>query len=126
MIRWVLGVIRVADLVPGRHADGHEDFAIAAKRDARAGRALCPCLRHEDVFDVTQRGAPVETRPRQRNRRRIAFPLEVGMRAPRHRLRVGEVDELILCILGVQHDVHESRVDGAGVHVREPADRLGV
>ena len=35
--------------LPGRHTDGHEDFAVAAKRDPRAGRALCSCVRHEDV-----------------------------------------------------------------------------
>ena len=122
----ILGVVGVADPVPRRHPDRHDDPAVASEGNARSGGALRPGVGYEDVLDVGQRGAPVEPRARQRDRRRVPHALEVFERIPRLRLGVGEVDQPVLGEPRVQRDVHQPRVDSPGVDLGHARDRLGV
>src|SRR5262245_7643237 len=79
---------------------GHEDRAVASKRDPRRAK---PRFRYKDVADLCESLA-IPTSARKRVGRPRAF----------ERLRVGEIDQVVFGKMRMQRDIHQT-VDSAGI-----------
>src|SRR3954471_24443567 len=107
------------DVLRGTAAGRHIDVVGTVKGDAR--HTASPVVGYEDVLHVDDRLAI----PRAAGERHGAAPFV-------ERLRVGEIDVLVLRELGVEYHVHVA-VDGAGqagdpreVPLRQPGHRLRI
>ena len=92
--------LRTHPVVPGR-GDRHIKDAVGAERQsgAQRRRVLVPLFRHQQVADILEVHV-LEAAARERNRRAVVRPA----------LRVGEIHEVVLREVGMQHHVHQPLV----------------
>ena len=126
MVGRILRVVRDADLVTCRHADGQKDLAVAGEHHAPGRCSLRPGVGHEDVLHVLEGAAAVEAGASQRDRDRVALPGVISEGAAGLGLRIGEEHQLVLGIPRMQHDIHQAGIDRTGTDRRKAGDRLRV
>src|SRR2546428_3672444 len=111
------------------HSDRHEDLAVGREHHSRDAEAVRPRIRHEEIFDVGQGVAAVETAPGQHRCPRWTFSAlsRVGNVLVRVRLQVREVDQPVLGKAWMQRDVPEAKpARGSSDDRWRVADRLRV
>ena len=118
VVRRILCVVGHADLVAPRHAEHHVDLPVRSEGDARGLRETrVVSVRHEEIPHLHERAAPVELAARQ--------DVGGGQPVPGTRLVVGEVDELVLLVAGMERDVHQTRA-AVRKDLRDAGERLGI
>src|SRR2546425_396446 len=111
--------------VAERHSNRHEDLAVGREHQTRDAEAVRPRVRHEQIFDVGQGMAAVETAAGQHRRPRWSF--SVGNLLVRVRLQVREVDQPVLGKTWMQRDIPEAKsARGSSDDRWRVADRLRV